>query len=314
MANPVEPQTLSRNEYSTVPSALVIAERADSAQAAGEMLAIAGIREIGRIGFAQAATERPEQLALDLIVIEGEGASDDMLEQVIARTGAIAEDLGAAVIAVIDRDQIDIAAAHLLGGGSQILCAPTMAERLAALTVAKERPRGRLHDARRDGEASRLQRLSEEVARIADALARLTRGEEEPCVGVREPDSGYRGPDPVEPAASAQEIRALIRSRRMRAQYFSGDIFADPAWDMLLDLYAASLERRRVSVSSLCIAAAVPPTTALRWIGTLHDAGLFERQADPSDRRRAYIALSAKGLDGMRGYIAAAKRQGLTLA
>ena len=42
---------------------------------------------------------------------------------------------------------------------------------------------------------------------------------------------------------------------------------------MLLDLLAARLERERVSVSSLCIAAAVPPTTALRWIRTLTDKG-----------------------------------------
>ncbi|MEI9850601.1 MAG: MarR family transcriptional regulator [Sphingomonas sp.] len=105
----------------------------------------------------------------------------------------------------------------------------------------------------------------------------------------------------------------MIRARRLRGQFFRSDLFADPAWDMLLDLYAAHLERRRVSVSSLCIAAAVPPTTALRWIGSLHDAGMFERQADPSDRRRAYIALSLKGLEGMRGFFAAVKRQGLAL-
>jgi hypothetical protein len=102
----------------------------------------------------------------------------------------------------------------------------------------------------------------------------------------------------------------VIRARRMRAQFFGRGMFADPAWDMLLDLFAAGLERRRVSVSSLCIAAAVPPTTALRWIGTLHDAGLFERQADPTDRRRAYIALSQKGLDGMRSYVERGEARG----
>ena len=38
-------------------------------------------------------------------------------------------------------------------------------------------------------------------------------------------------------------------------------------------LMAARLEQQRVEVSSLCIAAAVPPTTALRWIKALSDAG-----------------------------------------
>lgn len=90
------------------------------------------------------------------------------------------------------------------------------------------------------------------------------------------------------PEVTARDVRAVIRARRMRDQFFTGELFADPAWDMLLDLFASELEGRRVSVSSLCIAAAVPPTTALRWIGAMHDAGLFERQADPNDRRRAY--------------------------
>jgi hypothetical protein len=70
---------------------------------------------------------------------------------------------------------------------------------------------------------------------------------------------------------SATELAALarryLRHRRERERLLP-DLFADPAWDILLDLFAASIERRPVSVSSACVAAAVPPTTALRWIGT----------------------------------------------
>lgn len=70
---------------------------------------------------------------------------------------------------------------------------------------------------------------------------------------------------------------------------------------MLLDLYAAHLEGTQVSVSSLCIAAAVAPTTALRWIGKMTEAGLFTRQPDPVDRRRAFMVLTERALEGMRG-------------
>jgi hypothetical protein len=171
-----------------------------------------------------------------------------------------------------------------------------------------------MDDVNRETESIRLRRLNEEVARIAETLARLTRSDDLEPRAVRDRGSGYRGPDSGPPVEiSAAEIRAVIRARRMRAQFFADELFADPAWDMLLDLFAAQLERRRVSVSSLCIAAAVPPTTALRWIGTLHEAGLFERQADPADRRRAYIGLSAKGFEGMRSYASAVKRAGLQL-
>jgi DNA-binding MarR family transcriptional regulator len=106
----------------------------------------------------------------------------------------------------------------------------------------------------------------------------------------------------------AVQVRSMIRARRLRELYFAGDLFADPAWDMLLDLMAARLERRQVAVSSLCIAAAVPPTTALRWIKLLTDQGLLVRIADPSDGRRVFIELADQAADGMMNYLAAAHR------
>lgn len=90
----------------------------------------------------------------------------------------------------------------------------------------------------------------------------------------------------------ARFVRLRIRQRRQRERHFPADMFADPAWDMMLDLYAAHYERRDVSVSSLCIASAVPATTALRWIKHVVDAGYFERFADPHDGRRIFVRLS----------------------
>jgi DNA-binding MarR family transcriptional regulator len=98
----------------------------------------------------------------------------------------------------------------------------------------------------------------------------------------------------------------------MRGQYFPTEMFADPAFDMLLDLYAARLEGSRVAVSSLCIAAAVPATTALRWIKALTDQGLFVRRADPQDGRRVYIALSDQAAEAMGRYLSAVQRGGGT--
>ena len=94
----------------------------------------------------------------------------------------------------------------------------------------------------------------------------------------------------------------------MREQFLGQDLFADPAWDILLDLYAAQLEQQRVAVSSLCIAAAVPATTALRWIKTLTEMGLLVRTADPHDGRRVYIELSETAADGLEAYFVSAQR------
>ena len=56
----------------------------------------------------------------------------------------------------------------------------------------------------------------------------------------------------------------------------------------------------RVPVSSLCIAAAVPATTALRWLKTMTDKGIFLRRADPHDGRRVFVELAPEASIAMR--------------
>jgi len=96
----------------------------------------------------------------------------------------------------------------------------------------------------------------------------------------------------------------VIRARRLRDRFFDSDLFADPAWDMLLDLLQAEIVQLRVPVSSLCIAAAVPATTALRWLKTMTDKGIFVRRADPHDGRRVFVELSRNASSAMRRYFA----------
>lgn len=95
-----------------------------------------------------------------------------------------------------------------------------------------------------------------------------------------------------QPEKLAAVARFLIWSRQRRNAMLSEIDFGEPAWDMILDLYVSSIEKRRVSVSSLCVAAGVPSSTALRWINSMVDAGHFIRQQDGEDARRRYIDLS----------------------
>ena len=101
---------------------------------------------------------------------------------------------------------------------------------------------------------------------------------------------------------SLDTVRAVIRARRLRGRYFSEELFADPAWDMLLDLLQAEISRLRVPVSSLCIAAAVPATTALRWLKTMVQEGLFLRRDDPHDGRRVFVELAPQTSHALRRY------------
>jgi len=103
-------------------------------------------------------------------------------------------------------------------------------------------------------------------------------------------------------------VRAILRLRRLRGLHFEPALFADPAWDILLDLAAARIDGRMVAVSSLCIAAAVPATTALRWISQMTEQGLLVRLPDAHDGRRVFIALADSAAAGMGAYVAAARR------
>lgn len=197
---------------------------------------------------------------------------------------------------------IDAVSARLDAPHTQLLIDPDPVERASALALARVGLDGpaMLLDIAHDPAARRLKQLSDEVGRIAATLARLSTGPETTAKTVERPV------DPVGdiPAASGEMVRNVIRARRLRARFFDEELFADPAWDMLLDLLQAEIAQHRVPVSSLCIAAAVPATTALRWIKTMTDSGLFQRRADPHDGRRVFIELAPLASAAMRRYFA----------
>lgn len=104
--------------------------------------------------------------------------------------------------------------------------------------------------------------------------------------------------------------RRLHRSR-MRANDIIGPrIVRDPKWEMLLELFIAHHERRRVSVSSLCHATSAPATTGLRHVEALEKAGFVNRADDPMDARRSWIEPTTKALDGVNALLREMQRAG----
>lgn len=141
----------------------------------------------------------------------------------------------------------------------------------------------------------RLLQLSEEVSRISATLAQLSIGlEEGAAAGVH--------PDGSPPEVSEDAVRWIITARNVRSQFLPRDLFADPAWDMLLELLRAEIAQQRISVSSLCYAANAPATTALRYIKTMVKQGLIVREADPFDGRRVHISLTPESSKALRDY------------
>lgn len=101
---------------------------------------------------------------------------------------------------------------------------------------------------------------------------------------------------------TSTQIRYVLKARAWRSRIIGEDLFADPAWDMLLDLYAAHLDSKTVSVSSACHASNVPYTTALRWVTALHARQLVARESDPEDGRRVYLSLTPKAVSMIETY------------
>lgn len=97
--------------------------------------------------------------------------------------------------------------------------------------------------------------------------------------------------------------RQILAARGRIGNYIEADLFADPARDILLDLFVAGEEGRRISISSCCIAASVPPTTALRWIGMLKKRALIQESVDPADGRRKWLSLTPDVHNAMRNYV-----------
>jgi hypothetical protein len=101
------------------------------------------------------------------------------------------------------------------------------------------------------------------------------------------------------PPTTTQVVKSVIKSRNSRAEIFGTDIFRDPAWDMLLDLYVNRDENRETSVSSLCIAAGVPATTGLRYIAEMEANGFLSRRKDKRDARRVLIDADPLAMTGV---------------
>ncbi|MDB5686570.1 MAG: hypothetical protein JWR77_1159, partial [Rhizorhabdus sp.] len=137
---------------------------------------------------------------------------------------------------------------------------------------------------------SQLAGLSSEMQRISSLIGSpgFTPASEMPG---SERESRSRGTD-VAVRVDAAFIRRLIRTEANRRKLANGAIFGDPAWDMLLDLIAAKLEGRNVSVSSACIASGAPTTTALRLVNRLVDENVLCRVPDERDGRRDFLVIN----------------------
>ena len=283
------------------PPILIAGDSEAALERATRTVEACGLRIADKVRLEEANSRIDQQAAASALWIEIETDHGPLLDQLLDHVNEdVAHGRYPAIVAAPGQ-LIDALAARFTEASVELLVDADEADRTAALAVALT-DAGRadqLSDVASDQNATRLRQLSDEVNRIASTLARLSTGPASPARPVEPPPT-------VEelPPVSAETLRAVIRARRLRSRYFEEDMFADPAWDMLLDLLQAELAQLRVPVSSLCIAAAVPATTALRWLKTMTQQGMFVRRADPHDGRRVFVELAPQASQALRRYFA----------
>lgn len=285
----------------------------DDTEAAGFRLGVVG-------GVADLLDDHAHPLG-DVVLLDCPIA-DGAILAALSRLDIRAARVGAQLLVSTSVAALDDVFGCLDQSGAQILVDPTRSERVIALGwILAKMPGMGVRELSQDDRVT-LIRLTEQVGQIADRLERLSnpgiapgKGADGGAFRFESPDPEFNGleaEDPSDrlvraarpPLPDPRLVRRIIRQRQLRARFFDGELFADPAWDMLLDLTAARVEHARVSVTSLCIASGVPPTTALRWIAQMKETGLVERLEDETDKRRAFITLTDKAVDAMARYFA----------
>lgn len=94
--------------------------------------------------------------------------------------------------------------------------------------------------------------------------------------------------------------RRMIIERRLRDRLLDlPEIFGEPAWDIMLDLFVASVDNRLVSTTSACLSSTAPATTGLRYLRVLEDKGLVERVPDEEDGRVVNVRLTESAVGKM---------------
>jgi hypothetical protein len=101
----------------------------------------------------------------------------------------------------------------------------------------------------------------------------------------------------------ARFASSILRARQRRVAYIDPLLLADPAWDMLLDLFVDAVRGGRMLTTSLCLATATSQAAALRWIEQLRQGGLLRRYRSVEDRRLHLVEITPAGFQLMRRYL-----------
>ena len=274
----------------TVPSVLVVDSDRAVLSASSAMLDELGYRYFCATSAREALEHLGRDQSVQIVLTDMTMPAMDgfmLIEEARARAGG-----GRAIAAIMLTDN---ASTELAVKGLHIEAVDLLSKPFAfdSCSLALRRAMRYLDMRRGTPDGANMQDFSQQIARLVAALEGKSIENRIDRDDVRVADQDINA-----------TLRMIISSRSLRSRFFPSQLFADPAWDILLDLARARLEGQQVSVSSVCIAASVPMSTALRWVRQMTDAHLLRRWTDPKDRRRDLIALTDATSAHMRDYLA----------
>ena len=170
---------------------------------------------------------------------------------------------------------------------------------LGRVTSFERKPTEKEHAQELFERAANFRSMARDILAMADEVE----AEAMKMVGSTADDIPSKADQNVRTKARFVEIaKSQYHSRRVRERFFEKKIFGEPAWDMLLELYASELNDEKISTSNLILSSSSPSSTALRWIKHLEDGGLVFKQSSHIDGRVQYQKITSNGFESMTKY------------
>ncbi len=108
---------------------------------------------------------------------------------------------------------------------------------------------------------------------------------------------------PIE--VTEDQIKSILEIRRGRSEIFGERLFSDPAWDILLELLAAMLGNRKLTLSDLDQVA--PKSVLARWVAVLEERQLVTCELNPFRPDQFGVRLSEDCADRMIQFLTSAR-------
>ena len=96
----------------------------------------------------------------------------------------------------------------------------------------------------------------------------------------------------------------LLEQEKQRQELIGGMLFSNPAWIIVLDLFASYIENRPVTVGDAVLVGGIPRSTGSRLIRALEAQDIIYIKCDQSDRRRSIIQLTPTAIEKVQQLIA----------